>query len=48
MDIVKDFLEKGKIKMDNGIPLPLEKLETTPYKKYKKVSMLTLTNRTSQ
>ena len=28
--------------------LPLEKLETTPYKKYKKVSMLTLTNRTSQ
>jgi hypothetical protein len=35
MDIVKDFLEKGKIKMDNGIPLPLEKLETTPYKKYK-------------
>jgi len=26
MDIVKDFLEKGKIKMDNGIPLPLEKL----------------------
>ena len=25
--IIKDFLEKGKIKIDNGIPIPLEKVE---------------------